>query len=335
MFNQLFHVNHHKLNIHNNFGEKLSLILLIVGIITTGCGEQTNTQSTKNTPQLQVVSTSTIIGDLTEAIAQDTINKTIDHQSILKPGVDPHVYEPVPADSIALEKADLILYNGYNLEPGLIRIIQATGLQSKKLAVAEKVQPLYTEKEGKKYPDPHVWGNAQNGIVMINTIRDALIELSPADRPKFTANALQLTEELTKVDQWIKSQINTIPPEQRKLVTTHDAFQYYSTAYGLEMLGTLIGISTEEQPSAQTVKNLAKQIRETKVPAIFAETTINPQLITTVSEETGVKLAPTKLYSDSVGIPGSEADSYSKMLIFNTKAIVEALGGKYTPFVNP
>ncbi|MGL6282902.1 MAG: metal ABC transporter solute-binding protein, Zn/Mn family [Microcoleaceae cyanobacterium] len=161
------------------------------------------------------------------------------------------------------------------------------------------------------------------------------MELSPAEREKFTANALQLTQELAKVDQWITSQINTIPANQRQLVTTHDAFQYYSTAYGLKMLGTLIGISTEEQPSAQTVRNLAQQIKTSQVPAIFAETTINPQLITTVAEEAGVKLAPTKLYSDSIGIPGSGADTYSKMLIANTRAIVEALGGKYTPFVNP
>jgi manganese/iron transport system substrate-binding protein len=332
MLNKLFSLRQNTVKINPHINQKLSLILLIVGILTAGCSEQTNQVSS---PKLQVVSTSTIISDLTEAIAQDSINQTIDHTSILKPGVDPHVYEPVPADSISLEKADLILYNGYNLEPGLIRIINATGLKSKKIAVAEKITPLYTEKEGKKYPDPHVWGNATNGIIMVNTIRDALIEISPAEREKFTANALELTQELTKVDQWIKSQINTIPANQRKLVTTHDAFQYYTSAYGLQMLGTLIGISTEEQPSAQTVKNLAQQIKTSQVPAIFAETTINPQLITTVAAEAGVKLAPTKLYSDSLGIPGSGADSYSQMLIANTRAIVEALGGKYTPFVNP
>jgi len=323
MFNKVFSFSKNKVKIN----QKLSLILLMVGVLTAGCSEQTNQVSP---PKLQVVSTSTIIGDLTEAIAQDVV----DHTSILKPGVDPHVYEPVPADSIALEKADLILYNGYNLEPGLIRIINATSLKGKKIAVGEKITPLYTEKEGKKYPDPHVWGNAQNGIIMVNTIRDALIEISPTERQKFTTNALQLTQELAKVDQWITSQINTIPSNQRKLVTTHDAFQYYTSAYGLEILGTLIGISTEEQPSAQTVKNLAQQIKATQVPAIFAETTINPQLITTVAEEAGIILAPTKLYSDSIGIPGSGADSYSKMLIANTRAIVDALGGKYTPFVN-
>ena len=100
------------------------------------------------------------------------------------------------------------------------------------------------------------------------------------------------------------------------------------------MAGTLIGISTEEQPSAQTVKNLANDIKRMQIPAIFAETTINPQLIKTVAEEAGVKLAPQELYSDSIGTPGSEGDSYVKMLVANTQSIVESLGGNYQPFTN-
>jgi manganese/iron transport system substrate-binding protein len=159
-----------------------------------------------------------------------------------------------------------------------------------------------------------------------------LIELSPTDKVEFTQNAAQLTQELQRLDGWISQQVQTIPANQRKLVTTHDAFQYYARAYGLEVAGTLIGISTEEQPSAQTVKNLANSIAKMKVPAIFAETTINPVLITTVAEEAGIKLAPRELYSDSIGAPGSEGDSYIKMMVSNTRTIVEALGGKYNDF---
>ena len=249
-----------------------------------------------------------------------------------KPGADPHVYEPVPQDTIALEKADLIVYNGYNLEPGLIKLIYAAGVKAQKLAVGEVVKPLDLEYEGEKVPDPHVWGDAENAIKMVNAIRDRLIELSPEDRAEFTENAARLTEELKRVDTWIAQQIETIPETQRKLVTTHDAFQYYANAYGLEVIGTLIGISTEEQPSGKTVKNLADAIVKSQVPAIFAETTINPSLIKTVAKEAKVKLAPQELYSDSLGAAGSEGDTYVKMLVANTRAIVEALGGKYKPF---
>ncbi|WP_353928937.1 metal ABC transporter substrate-binding protein [Okeanomitos corallinicola TIOX110] len=277
----------------------------------------------------QVVATSTIIADLTAEIAQEEIKLT----GILQPGADPHVYEPVPADSRVLETADLILYNGYNLEPGLIKLMNAAGGKVKKVAVGEVVQPLKLEKsKGEIVPDPHVWGSVENVIAMVKAITQALIELSPADKDKFTENAAQLTKELQKLHTWIQQQIQTIPADKRKLITTHDAFQYYANTYQMEIAGTLIGISTEEQPSAQTVKNLVDAIKKMGVPAIFAETTINPALIKTVAEEAGVKLSPTPLYSDSIGAKGSSGDTYIKMMEANTRAIVEALGGKYTPF---
>lgn len=276
----------------------------------------------------RVVSTSTIIADFAEDIGADEIR----HEGILEPGADPHVYEPVPADSQALENADLILYNGYNLEPALIRLIDAAGEDAKKLAVGEVVEPLDYDYEGQIVPDPHVWGDVERAIEMVNGIRDALIEISPEDREIFTANAKQLTEELQQLDSWIEAQIQTIPESQRQLVTTHDAFQYYARAYGLEITGTLIGISTEEQPSAQTMKRLVERVKAVSIPTIFAETTLNPQLIKTVAQEAGVKFSDRELYSDSIGAPGSEGDSYLNMMVWNTRAIVDGLGGEVTEF---
>ncbi|MCZ8050207.1 MAG: zinc ABC transporter solute-binding protein [Microcystis aeruginosa K13-05] len=299
--------------------KKLILSCLFLGLVA--CNDAVNTTDNQKP---KVISTSTIIADLTARVG----GEEIDHQDILKPGDDPHVYEPVPADSVALEKADLILYNGYNLEPGLIKMIDSTAVKAKKVAVGEAITPLQLEKEGQKVPDPHVWGSAKNGIIMVKKIRDQLIELSPEDKEIFTENAAQLIRELENLDRWITAAIKTIPPSQRQLVTTHDAFQYYAHAYGLKVAGTLIGISTEEQPSAQTVKNLADAIKNLQVPAIFAETTINPALITTVAAEAGVKLAPQQLYSDSIGAVGTGGDSYVKMLRENTRSIVESLGGK-------
>ncbi|MBE9009922.1 zinc ABC transporter substrate-binding protein [Pseudanabaenaceae cyanobacterium LEGE 13415] len=283
-------------------------------------------QATNQKPQ--VVSTSTILTDLATTIAGDSVQII----GILKPGADPHTYEPVPADTAAMERANLILYNGYNLEPGLIRLMRAAGANARQFAVGEVVPPLQLEKEGQKVPDPHVWGNGQNVAKMATAIRDELIKLVPNDREKFTQNTDRLVAELNRLDSWIKQQIQTIPAQNRRLVTTHDAFQYYGNAYGLSIAGTLIGISTEEQPSAQTVQKLVQSIKATKVPAIFAETTINPALIQTVAQEAGVKLAPQQLYSDSIGAPDSSGETYIKMMAANTTAIVEALGGKIAPF---
>jgi manganese/iron transport system substrate-binding protein len=293
------------------------------------CSEPNANRNTSAGNKPQVVATSTIIADLAQGVGGDEIQLT----GILKPGTDPHVYEPVPRDSQFLEEADLILYNGYNLEPGLIKLMKAAGGNARQLAVGEVVKPLQLEKEkGQTVPDPHVWGDAENAIAMVNAIQDALIKLSPEDKEEFTQKATQLNNELKQLDSWINRQIQTIPANKRKLVTTHDAFQYYGRAYGINIAGTLIGISTEEQPSAQTVQRLVESIKKIGVPAIFAKTTINPALINTVAQEAGIKLAPRQLYSDSIGGKGSEGDSYIKMMEANTRTIVEALGGKYTPF---
>ena len=286
-----------------------------------GGTEADGTSGTEALPA--VVATSTLIADWVTQVGGDQVELT----SILQPGADPHVYEPVPADSIAFEQADLILYNGYNLEPNLIRLLNAAGVNAQRLAVGEVVTPLSLEKEGRTVPDPHVWGDVSNAVPMVEAIRDELIELAPDQAELFTANATAYIAELTALHSWIEAQTATIPASQRQLVTSHDAFQYYANAYGLTVAGTLIGLSTEEQPSARTVQQLVESIRTLGVPAIFAETTINPQLITTVAAEAGVILAPTKLYSDSVGAAGSDGDSYLTMMAANTRTIVENLGG--------
>jgi len=302
---------------------------MLLSFALLSCTQQNSSSSSSSNDKPKVVATSTIIADLTQEVGGDEIQLS----GILKPGTDPHVYEPVPKDTQVMEEANLILYNGYNLEPGLIKLMKSAGGKARQLAVGEAVKPLQLD-EGKKgkVPDPHVWGDVKNAIAMVNAIRDALIQLSPQDKEEFTKKAQKLTDELKQLDSWISVQIQTIPADKRKLVTTHDAFQYYGRAYQIPIAGTLIGISTEEQPSAQTVQKLVEEIKKTGVPAIFAETTINPALIQTVAEEAKIKLAPRELYSDSIGAPGSEGETYIKMIEANTRTIVEALGGTYTPF---
>ncbi|AFZ46490.1 periplasmic solute binding protein [Cyanobacterium stanieri PCC 7202] len=302
--------------------KKIAQIKLIVITLFTisACGT-TEVVNNTNDERLNVVSTTTIIANLAEEIGGEVIN----HRGILPRGTDPHVYEPVPQDNITLENADLIFYNGYDLEPNLIRLINSSGINAQTLAVGELVPALDFEEEGQMVPDPHVWGNVENVIIMVAGIRDKLIELQPEDEETFTQNAENLTQDLEELHGWIQEQIETIPPAQRLLITTHDAFQYYGVAYGLEIPGTLIGISTEEQPSAQTVRDLVETIRTTGVSSIFAETTINPTLIETVAQEAGIEVAPTELYSDSLGSENSPAGTYIGMMRVNTETIVNAL----------
>ncbi|NJN61331.1 MAG: zinc ABC transporter solute-binding protein [Coleofasciculaceae cyanobacterium RL_1_1] len=307
-----------------------SVLTLLATLAVAACQSTTTpTAPTTDDPDKpNIVATSTIVADLVAQVGGDAI----DLQGLLEPGADPHVYEPVPADSIAIEQADFVFYSGHNLEPALVDLILGAGSGVPYLAVGEQIAPLALEKEGQRVADPHVWGDVSHAIVMVEKIRDALSELEPEQAATFATNAAVIVAELQRLDDWIPVQIMTIPEGQRAIVTTHDAFQYYASAYGLEVIGTLIGISTEEQPSAQTVRSLVEAIKTAGLPAIFAETTIAPKLIETVAEEAGVKVADPKLYSDSIGAPGSAGDSYIKMMVSNTCSIAINLGGSCTPF---
>jgi manganese/iron transport system substrate-binding protein len=316
--------------------QALAAAVLVIGLGLGGCDSAERGESVERsaTAKPAVVATNTLIADWATQVGGDQIEIT----SLLQPGADPHVYEPVPADSIAFEQADLILYNGYNLEPNLIRLLDGAGANALQLAVGEVVPPLDAQDmdgQGRRgsAPDPHVWGDVSNVGPMVEAIRDQLIALAPDQDALFTENAQAYIDELNQLHNWIGAQTATIPSHQRLLVTTHDAFQYYASAYGLTVVGTLIGLSTEEQPSARTVQQLVEAIRSLGVPTIFAETTINPRLIATVAAEAGVSLADTELYSDSIGAPGSDGDSYINMMVSNTRVITENLGGQVTEFV--
>ena len=286
-----------------------------------------------------VVATTPITCDLVKQIAGDTI----DLKCLIEPGTDPHVYQPKPEDRKAIDTAKLVLYSGYNFEPSLIKLIQASSNPAPKVAVDEVAvtSPLMMEAEKsnqsdqkpvEKEVDPHVWHNAQNGIKIAQAINKSLMTLRPDQAATYAKNTAKLVSELEQIDTWIKIQIATIPASSRKLVTTHNALGYYAKAYNIPVEGALSGISTEEQPTPTRVKELVEIIKSNQVPTIFAEVSLNPKLITTVAKEANVKISDREIYADGLGAKGSEAETYTGMLIANTRAIVEGLGGKYTPF---
>lgn len=329
-----------------------TVLALALGL--TGCtSKQETANSSHNTTagtssapvdstKPKVVATNSVLCDITEKIAQDTV----DLKCLIPPGTDPHIYAPKPSDRKAIEQANLILYNGYGFEADLIKLIQSTNNSAPKVAVGELAvsKPLKGEEHehesrGKTQAeqehgefDPHVWHDAKNGVRMVEVVLDQLKKISPKDEAKYISNTEKITRELTQLDTWIQSEISTIPAKQRKLVTTHDSMGYYAAAYGIPIEGALQGISTDEKPTAGRVKELVDEIKKTSVPTIFAEATINPKLIETVSREAQVNVSTQKLFADGLGEKGTAAETYEKMLIANTQAIVKGLGGKYTPF---
>lgn len=309
--------------------------LLTFGLIT-GCTTPSSQQpdppsrATTGSSTKKVVVTNTILCDLTKQISGNTVEVAC----ILTAGSDAHLYKLTPEARQSIEDAKLVLYGGYDFEPELIKAIKATSNPAPKIAVHEVAvpQPQTFEEDGKSTNDPHIWHNAQNGIKIAETIEANLEKLVPEQAATYKQNTQKLTSEIGQIDNWIKSQINTIPTAKKILFTTHDALGYYSKAYGIPV-DALEGLSTDEKPNAARARELVGKIRQAQVPTIFVELTLNPKLITAIAKDAKVKVAEQELYVDGLGEASSSGGTYQQMLISNTKVIVEGLGGKYTPFL--
>ncbi|ACK72354.1 periplasmic solute binding protein [Gloeothece citriformis PCC 7424] len=352
-------INNWKREIGKTVGVTLTVGLLAsCGTPNTTNSEDSNSSVTSTTESQTptVVATTTVLCDLTQRIAEDTIKLNC----LLEPGLDPHVYEPLPEDRKAIENAELILYSGYGLEPELIKLIESTSNKAPKVAVAQEAVPNpllgeddhhnheedhsdhsheqeehQEEAQGEQVPDPHVWHNAQNGVKMVEVIEKNLEQLVPEQAQLYRQNAQALKTELSQIDDWIKSQIATIPKRNRQLITTHDSLGYYAQAYNIPVAGVLQGLSTEEKPTATRVKELVDQVKASNVPTIFPEVAVNSKLIETVAKDAQVKIPAQELYTEGLGEPGSSGDSYPKMLVTNTQIIVEGLGGEFISFQAP
>jgi zinc/manganese transport system substrate-binding protein/manganese/iron transport system substrate-binding protein len=174
--------------------------------------------------------------------------------------------------------------------------------------------------------DPHIWHSAANAIIMLRNVRDALAQADPPNAVAYRANADAYERTLDETDAYIKQQIASIPPAQRKLVTNHDTFGYYAERYGLTIVGSIIpSLDTNAQPSARELADLVRQIKAQNVKAIFTETSINPALARQIAQEAGVKVVDGALYGDTLGPPGSGADTLEGMLRKNTDLIVANL----------
>ena len=302
----------------------------------------------QNSPQ--VVATYSVLCDLTEQIAQSTV----DVACLIGAGEDPHVYSATPADRRAIEDADLVLYGGYNFEPAIIQMIEATETDAPKIAVSEVAvpEPLmgghhdhgdeHSDEDHDEHgdedhdehgdeedmeADPHVWHDAENGIAMVKEIQTQLSAVSPENAALYATNAEALVAQLEQLDTWIQTQIDTVPADSRTLISTHDALGYYADAYGIEIEPALDSFSTEARPSAAAIRELVEVVKETGVQSIFVESTSNPGLIEAVARETDIAVSEDPIYADSLGEEGTVAASYQGMLMANTCTIVDGLGG--------
>jgi ABC-type Zn uptake system ZnuABC Zn-binding protein ZnuA len=268
----------------------------------------------------RVVATTTVVADLTAVVGADRV----DLVRLLKPGIDAHDYEPSPADVEAIATAQLVVENGVGLERWLHDTIEGSGYDG---PVVDASQGVRLREVGGA-PDPHIWQDPRNAMVMAANIERGLARVDPSSAGVYQANLAAYLKDLKALDAEVARQTASLA--NRKVVTNHDAFGYYLDRYHLQLVGSVIpSFDSSAELSGRDIRDLVAKIRATGVKAIFSETSLPPRAAETIGREAGVKVVTgdDALYGDSLGPPGSDGASYDMMIRHNTRTIVSNLSG--------
>jgi zinc/manganese transport system substrate-binding protein len=269
-------------------------------------------------PKLPVVATMTILADFVREIGGERVDVT----SIVGPNGDAHVYDPSPADSRRVAAAKLVVENGLGLEGWISRLAKASGTRARIVVATTGVAPR-KDADAHGGIDPHAWQSVANAKIYVANIRDALIAVDPEGGAGYETRAQDYIARLDALDREVRDAVAKIPPDRRRIVTTHDAFGYFADAYGLAFVAPA-GFSTEAEVSAKNVAKIIRQIRAEKFPAVFLETISDPRLIDRIARETGAKVGGA-LYSDALSPPDGPAGTYIAMVRRNITELTKAL----------
>ncbi|RWP72630.1 zinc ABC transporter substrate-binding protein AztC [Mesorhizobium sp.] len=277
---------------------------------------------------LKVVASFTIIADFAKNVGGDRINLT----TIVGPNGDAHVYEPSPADAVAMAGADVVLVNGLHFEGFLQRLVDASATKATIAVLTKDVTPINFKPEFADADaaegadtDPHAFQSIANAKIYVKNIADAFCTADAEGCDSYKANAAAYSAKLDAVEGEVKAAIQSIPEEKRVVITSHDAFGYFEKAYGLTFLAPE-GVSTESEPSAADVAKLVSQVKQDKAAAVFIENITNARLIEQIASETGIKVGGT-LYSDALSQPDGPASTYIDLMHNNIAQIKGAILG--------
>ena len=282
---------------------------------------------------ITIVTTTTQITDLVKQLTGGHC-KVI---PMMGPGVDPHLYKPTARDVMSLSTADLIIFHGLQLEGKLGTAFETAGLSKDKIfSISSVIDPgvlLFADEEEGKFPDPHIWFDPEIWTICLRALADKLSSFLPEHEVFISEKADQLTKDFQKVQEWGAKSIKRIPPTQRILITSHDAFQYFGRSFGVEVIA-LQGISTAAEAGLADRSNLVDYLKESNIPCIFVESSVNPKALQQIGREAEVALGK-PLFSDALGAEDTfifAADgqkhslaSWSGMMIYNIQSIVEGL----------
>lgn len=270
--------------------------------------------------KFKVVTTFTVIQD----IAQNVAGNAATVESITKPGAEIHEYEPTPKDIVKAQSADLILWNGLNLERWFERFFQ--NIKDKPaVVVTEGIQPLSIyEGPYKDAPNPHAWMSPSNALIYIENIKNALVKYDPQNAAVYEKNAADYAQKIKQLDEPLRAKLAQIPEEQRWLVTSEGAFSYLAKDYNLKE-GYLWPINAEQQGTPQQVRKVIDLVRKNNIPVVFSESTISAKPAQQVAKESGAKYGGV-LYVDSLSAKKGPVPTYIDLLNVTVSTIVKGFG---------
>jgi ABC-type Zn uptake system ZnuABC Zn-binding protein ZnuA len=304
---------------------RLGGLLIAIALTIGACAGTTTPTASPDT--IRVVATTTVLADLVANVGGDRVTVS----SVVPKGGEVHTFDPSPQDVVGLTEADLIVSNGLGLDEWLTDLAADAGADAPIVELGEDLDVEYLE--GDEHEDeadadhgavnPHLWLDVANARLYVAKLADGLATADPGGAADYEARAEAYDAELADLDAWIRDQIGAIAPEDRKLVSFHEAFPYLARAYDLEIVGVVVDAPGQD-PSAGEIAALVAAIRAAGVKAVFGEAQFSDKLVRTIADETGATVE-TNLYNDSLGDP--PADSYVGMMRWNVERIVTALGG--------
>lgn len=302
----------------------VALLGCLVALMLAGCSQQA---SPAQPARPLVVGTSTMLCDAIGEIGGDAI----DAGCIMKPGGDPHLYQPRPSDAALLARSTLVVTNGLRLEGWIDELVRNAGGQRPIVVAGESMREVLSLPGSHSAVDPHFWFDVPAWSDAMGRVGAAIAGAVPeAQRAGVLARTEAYRARLARLDAWTRRELDRVPRERRVLITSHDAFRYFGRAYGVEVVA-IQGVSTEQEASQRDVARVVDLVRSRGARAVFVETSVNPSLMRQVAAETGVRLAG-PLFSDSVGPEGSPGAGYVGMVAENIRMIVDGLGATPTPF---
>ena len=300
--------------------------------LTAGCGGRVPPEASATGRPLRVVATTTVVADLVRQVGGDRV----DVDCLMAAGIDPHSYKPTPRDADRLAGADLVVASGLHLEGRLTDLLERLGRNRPVVLVGDALPPGDLLAAGGGLFDPHVWFDARLWSRAVAPVAEALAAADPAHADAHRGRAAAYVARLESLDERLRTQIAAIPEGRRVLVTAHDAFRYFGRAYGIEVVGVQ-GTSTESEAGLADINRLVDLVVSRGIPAVFIETSVSDRSVAALREGArarghDVGLGGT-LYSDSLGGPGSGAETLEAALEANVAAIVAALatGGEAAP----